>query len=136
MDESLRIGPWSIGLDGFLGLIPGVGDMAGGAVSAFMIGRAMQAGVSRAAIIRMVMNAGVDSLLGSLPFLGDIFDFAFKANTKNLQIYREALRGERRPVKDWAFISVVVLLMAIIIILPILGLIFLVKLLTPYLPTF
>src|SRR5689334_20987352 len=75
MDESIRIGPWSIGIDPLLGLIPGLGDMAGAAVSAVMIGRAMQQGIARSAIMRMVINVGVDSLVGAVPFVGDIFDF-------------------------------------------------------------
>jgi uncharacterized protein DUF4112 len=135
MDESIRIGPWSIGLDGFIGLIPGVGDMAGAAVSAFFILSAMQAGIARSAIIRMVINVGVDSLLGALPFVGDIFDFAYKSNVRNLQIYREALRGDRRPMRDWTFIVFIVLVLMTIVALPILGLVYLARLLAPYMPT-
>jgi hypothetical protein len=136
MDESIPLGPWSIGLDGFIGLIPGVGDMAGAVVSSIIILRAMQYGIPRSAIIRMVINVGVDSLLGSLPLVGDIFDFAYKSNIRNLQIYREALSGERRPLKDWTFIVLILVLLLTIVVLPILGLVYLAKLLGPYLPTF
>jgi hypothetical protein len=136
MDESIPIGPWSIGLDGFIGLIPGVGDMAGAAVSAFIILRAMQYGISRGAVIRMVANVGIDSLLGSVPLVGDIFDFAYKSNVRNVQIYREALSGERHPLKDWTFIVFILVLLLVIVALPILGLIYLARLLGPYLPTF
>ena len=135
MDESIRIGPWSIGLDGFIGLIPGVGDMAGAAVSAFFILSAMQAGIARSAIIRMVINVGADSLLGSLPLVGDIFVFAYKSNVRHLEIYREALRGERRPLKDWTFILFIVVVLMVIVALPILGLVYLAKALLPYMPT-
>jgi hypothetical protein len=136
MDESIRIGPWKIGLDGFIGLVPGIGDMAGAAVSAFIILGAAQTGIPRSAVIRMVINAAVDGLLGSLPFVGDIFDFAYKSNARNIQIYREALKGQRRPVKDWGFIIMVAAALMIILLLPLLGLIFLVRLLAPYLPGF
>jgi NAD/NADP transhydrogenase beta subunit len=132
MDESIRIGPWSVGLDGFLGLIPGFGDMAGSAVSALIIARAMQSGIPKSAVIRMVINVGLDSLVGAVPFLGDIFDFAFKSNTYNLQIYREALRQERQPVRDWLFITFVVLTLVAIVVLPILGLVYLTKILITY----
>src|SRR5438552_4497009 len=84
MDESIHIGPWSIGLDGFLGLIPGIGDMAGAAVSALIIALAMRGGLAKSAVIRMIINVALDSLVGAVPFLGDIFDFAFKANIYNL----------------------------------------------------
>jgi hypothetical protein len=131
MDESIEIGPWKIGLDGLLGVIPGIGDMAGAAVSMVIIARAMQAGISRSAITRMVINVAVDSLLGALPLLGDIFDFAWKSNVRNVQIYREALRGERRPVKDWAFILFVAVILLVILSLPLIGLIYLAKWLLP-----
>ena len=136
MDESIAIGPWKIGLDGFVGLIPGVGDMAGAVVSAVIILIAAQSGIARSAVIRMVINVAVDSLLGSLPLFGDIFDFAYKPNALNVQIYREALRGERRPVKDWAFILLVAVVLFVILSLPLIGLFYLARFLAPYLPTF
>jgi len=132
MDESIRIGPWSVGLDGFLGLIPGIGDMAGAAVSALIIGRAMQSGISKSAVLRMVINVALDSLVGAVPFLGDVFDFAFKSNMYNLQIYRQALRGERKPLRDWFFIVFVILTLLVIVLLPIVGLVFLARFLVSY----
>jgi len=136
MDESIPLGPWSIGVDGLLGLVPGFGDMAGAAVSAVIILRAMQSRIARSAVIRMVLNVAIDSLLGSIPFFGDIFDFAYKSNVRNLQIYREALRGHRRPLMDWTFVALVLTLLVAIVAIPILGLVYLAKLLGPYLPTF
>jgi hypothetical protein len=136
MDQSIKVGPWSIGLDGFLGLIPGVGDITGGAVSAYIVARAMQTGIPRSAVIRMIINIAIDSLLGAIPLVGDIFDFAFKANVRNVQIYRESLKGDRRPVKEWSFIVLVMLLLTAIIALPIVSLVYLVRFLGPYLPTF
>jgi predicted ABC-type sugar transport system permease subunit len=67
-------------LDGIVGLFPGVGDLVGTLVSALVIASATQAGLPRAAVARMMANVVVDTLLGSIPFLGDLFDFAFKAN--------------------------------------------------------
>lgn len=132
MDESIRIGPWSVGLDGFIGLIPVFGDMAGTTVSALIIARAMRSGIAKSAILRMVINVALDSLAGAVPFFGDIFDFAFKSNTYNLKIYREALRGEREPVRDWFFILFVALILLAIVVLPIVGLIYLTKVLVTY----
>lgn len=129
MDSSIRVGPWSVGLDGFVGLIPGIGDMAGAAVSAVIIVRAMKSGIPKSAVIRMVINVAVDSLGGAVPLIGDIFDFAFKSNIYNLQIYREAIRGERQPIRDWLFIAFVVVVLAAIVLLPLVGLFYLMKLL-------
>ena len=108
--------------------------MAGASVSALIIARAMQAGISRGAIARMVVNVAADSLLGSLPLAGDLFDFAYKSNIRNLEIYREALRGERRPAKDWAFILFIAVIMLVLISLPMIALFYLAKFLGPYLP--
>ena len=90
MDECIRIGPWSIGLDGIVGIVPGIGDMAGGLVGLFIVARALQQGIARSAVTRMVINVGLDTLVGSIPFVGDIFDFAWKSNVRNVEIYKEA----------------------------------------------
>jgi len=132
MDDSIRIGPWKVGLDGFLGLIPGIGDMAGSAVSALIIARAMHSGISKAAVMRMLINVGLDSLVGTVPLFGDVFDFAFKSNLYNVQIYREAIRGERRSIRDWLFVFFVSVILLAIVLLPLVGLVFLTKFLVSY----
>ena len=129
MDESIQIGPWSVGLDPLIGLIPGVGDMAGAVVSTIIIARAMKSGIPKSAVIRMVINVAVDSLGGAVPVVGDL---AYKSNVMNVQIYRESLRGEREPLMDWFFIVFVFLALLVILILPILGLIYLAKLIAHY----
>ena len=128
MDESIRIGPWSIGIDPLLGLIPGLGDMAGAAVSALLISRAMHQGIAKSAIMRMVLNVAIDSLLGAVPFVGDIFDFAYKSNIRNVEIYREALRGERQPVRDWFFVLFVAVIVLVVLAIPLIGIFYLGKL--------
>ena len=132
MDESIQIGPWSVGLDPLIGLIPGVGDMAGAVISTIIIARAMKSGIPKSAVIRMVINVAVDSLGGAVPVVGDLFDFAYKSNVMNVQIYRKSLRGEREPLRDWFFIVFVFLALLVILILPILGLIYLAKLIAHY----
>jgi len=128
MDSSIQIGPVSFGLDALIGVIPGLGDVTTSIVSALIVLRAVQNGVHRVAIMRMLLNLGFDTLLGMIPLAGDIFDLTFKSNVRNLQIYREAMSGMRNPRKDWAFIAVVVAVLLALMILPILGLIYLVKL--------
>ena len=127
MDRSIKIGPWSIGLDGILGLIPGFGDATGGLISSVIVVAAIQAGVSRATILRMMANVAIDSLLGLVPFVGDIFDFAFKANSKNVDILKEALRGERRVTRDWGFLALILLVLLLLISLPLVTLIYLIS---------
>ena len=71
-------------------------------------------------------------LFRSIPFFGDLFDFAYKSNARNLRIYRESMRGERRPLKDWFFIVFVFLVLLVILVLPIVGLFYLAKLIAHY----
>ena len=59
------------------------------------------------------MNLGIDALVGVIPVVGDLFDFAYKANMKNIQIYRESLSGTRAPLKDWGFLFMTVVLLVI-----------------------
>jgi hypothetical protein len=128
MDKSIPIGDkWSIGLDPLLGLIPGLGDALGGMISSLIITRALREGLPRGAVIRMVLNVAADSFVGSIPFVGDLFDFAFKANSKNIAIYREALRGERNIKKDWLFIALVAVIMLGLLVLPVIGLVLLAR---------
>lgn len=74
------------GIDGLLGLIPGLGDAAGLALSTAIIVQAVRLGARGATVARMVMYAAVDAAFGSIPVLGSIFDFAFKANSRNVAL--------------------------------------------------
>jgi len=133
MDSSIRIGPFSMGLDALIGLIPGLGDVLTNMMSAVIVMRAMQNGVHKAAIMRMLLNLGIDTAVGSIPVVGDVFDFAYKANMKNMRIYRESLSGERKPLKDWGFVILVMAFLVAMIVLPILGLIYLAQLIFSWL---
>ena len=128
MDESIPLGGrWRVGLDGILGLIPGIGDLTSGAVGALIIARASMSGIPRATVIRMIANVAIDSLLGVIPVIGDLFDFTYKANTKNLRLYRQALQGGHRAARDWVFVIAVLLILAILIVLPLLALMWLIR---------
>ena len=78
--------PFRFGVDGLLGLIPGVGDVLAGALSSYLIAEAVSLKVSKLTIARMVVNTGVDTVLGAVPLVGDLFDIGFKANAKNARL--------------------------------------------------
>jgi hypothetical protein len=78
----------------------------------------------------MMSNIAIDSLLGAIPVVGDIFDVAYKANVKNVAIFREAIRGDRRARRDWAFVIVVISVLILLIALPLLVFLYFVRLLT------
>src|SRR4051812_15441652 len=62
------------GIDALLGLLPGVGDTASAVASVYILQAAANFGVARVTLVRMTLNILVDLLLGSIPFVGDIFD--------------------------------------------------------------
>ena len=87
MDQAIRLpGGFRIGLDGIIGLIPGVGDAATGLVSLWLLNEAHRQGLPRRALMRMGGNILIDTTLGAIPVVGDVFDFFWKSNTRNLRI--------------------------------------------------
>lgn len=75
-----------VGLDPIIGLIPGAGDLVGTALSAYIVIEAARLGVPRSALGKMISNILLESVVGTIPVLGDWFDFAWKANTKNMEL--------------------------------------------------
>lgn len=87
-----------IGLDAVLGLVPYVGDAASSLVTGSLIVRSIRYGVPRDVVARMVANMFVDLLFGAIPVVGDVFDIAFRANTRNIALVRAHLTQEaERP---------------------------------------
>lgn len=88
MDTALRVPGTriSLGADSVLGLIPGVGDFAAAAVSLVIVNEARRLGVPNDKLVKMLFNVGFDTVAGSIPVLGDVFDVYFKSNRRNLQL--------------------------------------------------
>jgi hypothetical protein len=97
LDERFRIPgtTYRVGLDGLLGLIPGVGDAAGALLSAYILYEAIRLDAPKTVLLRMVTNIGVDTVLGAIPVAGDIFDIAWKANKKNAALLHAYLASQR-----------------------------------------
>ena len=105
-----------VGADAVIGLVPVVGDLLAGAISAYLIWEAKRLGASKLVLWRMVGNALVDTAIGAVPIAGDIFDVAFRANLKNLRLLQRHLEkregaskapaGEGTVIKvDWPRVS-------------------------------
>ena len=75
-----------IGLDAILGLIPGAGDAVSAALSGYIILAAARAGASKPVLLRMVGNVLLDTVIGAVPVLGDLFDVAFRSNARNVAL--------------------------------------------------
>ena len=101
-DELVRIPGTRItlGLDALMGLVPGGGDVVGGAVSVYALFVARRLGAPTPVILRMGLNILVDAVLGAVPFLGDLFDVTWKANRKNVQVLEEFIATPQRAQRS------------------------------------
>jgi hypothetical protein len=89
-------GGFRFGFAGFIGLIPGIGDVMDALISLYIVNRALQLGIPRAGVARMVLNIGIEGLLGAAPFVGELFDVVFKANRRNYVLLNSYLAQPRR----------------------------------------
>lgn len=111
----------SFGLDPILGLIPGLGDLTTPVFSALLLLHAVRLRIPRVVQLRMLMNAVIDLGIGAIPFVGDVFDFGWKANVRNLSLLeRHAHPGARADRSDWIFVGAVLSLLTIVAAVPLL----------------
>lgn len=87
----------SIGLDGIIGLVPGIGDVIGAVLSGYVVVEAARLGVPRRLLARMLGNVGVEMIVGLIPVLGDVFDFLWKSNQRNVGLLREEIDRRLGP---------------------------------------
>lgn len=113
MDRSIPIGGGrTIGLDPLLGLWPGAGDAIGAVVSLFIVFEAARLGLPPAVLGRMIGNVALESLVGTVPIAGDIFDAVWKANVRNVQLVDQHYRPER-PDRPLGRIAVALIIVAV-----------------------
>jgi len=93
LDTAARVPGTGIrfGADAVLGLIPGLGDVAGAVLAGYLVLLAQRLGAPRSVVLRMLGNVAVDTLGGTVPLIGDLFDVAFKSNTRNLALLERAI---------------------------------------------
>jgi hypothetical protein len=123
LDDFIRIPgtPIRFGLDGIVGFIPGVGDILGGLASSILIVAAWMRGVRKVTIARMVLNVAIETAVGSLPVVGDLFDIAWRANRRNYKLLEASLHEpERHTLGSWLYLGSVCLALAVLMVLPIL----------------
>lgn len=101
---------YKIGWDAIIGLIPGVGDILAGILSTYIVVQAIEQGASRATVLRMALNVAIETVVGAVPVLGDLFDAAWKANVRNARLLETSLRqGSQAVRRDRWFMALVVL---------------------------
>ena len=98
MDDAYQIPGtnYRIGLDGIIGLIPGIGDLAMMLVGSMVLKEAKRLKVSPWTRARMIFNYGIDFVVGLIPLAGDLFDIGFKAHRKNLRLLQKHVEKQRR----------------------------------------
>jgi len=114
------------GWDPILGLIPGLGDVVTGLASIFLLFQAFHFQVPNIVKARMVLNVLIDVIVGAIPLIGDVFDFAWKSTSMNLVLLeKHAGTGAKPGFGDWVFVLGAVAAAVLIIAIPILLLAFL-----------
>lgn len=123
LDEAFRIPgtQFRFGVDGLIGLVPGLGDVIAGVMSLVIPLAAWMRGAPYVMLARMTVNLGIGVLVGSIPLLGDAFDMVWKPNRRNFRLLQRHLREPRRHTwRDWLFLLVLGAMLAMIFALPIL----------------
>ncbi len=123
LDSAFRVPGTNLtfGLDPILGLIPGLGDLTTPFFAALLLLHAVRLRIPRVVQLRMLINAAIDLAIGVIPFLGDVFDFGWKANVRNLALLeRYAQPGSKATRGDWLFVVVVIGTLAAIALIPLL----------------
>jgi len=117
------------GLDAIVGLMPGLGDILTGAASFLIVLAAWQRGLPRVTQTRMLMNVVIDTGIGAIPFLGDVFDVAWKANRRNMTLLKrsETTSISRQKTSDWLFLIAIFAVGALVLAIPIAVLVWLVQ---------
>ena len=80
-----------VGLDSVVGLIPVVGDAIAAALGAYLLWEARNLGLPKWKLWRMAGNIAFDAAVGAVPVAGDLFDFAFRSNSRNLKLVKRHL---------------------------------------------
>lgn len=115
LDNAIRVPGtnFRIGLDPIIGLIPVVGEVVTFGMSAVLVLTMVRHGASGKLILKLLANALVDASIGGIPVLGDLFDFGFKANQRNVRLLREYYYEGKHQGNAWGvWVLVVVLAVA------------------------
>jgi hypothetical protein len=121
LDDIFRLPGTQIrfGLDALVGLIPGIGDFLTSIASSLIVFAAWRRRLPRVTIARMVANIAIDTVIGTIPVAGDLFDVAWKANRMNMRLLqRDGRHTHPQTWRDWAFLLLIFLVLGGLALLP------------------
>ena len=108
---------WRFGLDALVGLVPNVGDTLTSFASFYILIAGVRYGVPKITLARMAFNIGLDYAVGAIPFLGDAFDFVWKANKQNIDLIRERATGKGKgTTSDYLFVGLIIIGLIVLLI--------------------
>ncbi len=128
LDEAFRIPGTQVrfGLDGMIGLVPGLGDVLAGLLSLVIPLAGWVRGLPYVALVRMAANVGIGVVVGAIPLFGDAFDIAWKANRRNYQILRRHIEAPHQHTwRDWVFLGLLGAAVMVVFLLPLVALLWL-----------
>lgn len=111
MDNRFRIPgtQWRFGFDAILGLFPYLGDVLPFLISGYLVLVMSRKGASGMLVVKMIGNILIDGVLGTIPLLGDIFDFRYRANIKNVNLLLEYYEEDQHQGSAWWVIILLIL---------------------------
>ena len=96
---------YRFGLDPIVGLVPGIGDLVSPLFTIALLWQSHDLNLPRVVQMRMLFNVVIDTVIGVVPLVGDLFDFAWKANDMNMTLLeRHAFEEHLAAVSDWLFV--------------------------------
>ena len=112
---------YRIGLDPIVGVVPGLGDLLSPLFTAALLWQCRDLSIPKIVQLRMLMNVAIDTCLGIVPVIGDLFDIAWKANNMNFALLEQYAFEERGPTRgDWLFVSLMIALLVALAAIPLL----------------
>ncbi|MDB5021583.1 MAG: hypothetical protein JWQ28_2710 [Pedobacter sp.] len=125
LDEQFRLPGtnFRFGLDPIINLVPVLGDIPGFLISAGLLLAMARKGASNKVVVLMGINILLDTVIGGIPLIGQLFDFFFKSNTRNLKLMREHYLEGKHQGSGKGTILIAVIVMLIVLVLLVLGLI-------------
>lgn len=119
LDSQFRIPFTNIkfGVDFVVGLVPYAGDLLSFLFSGGLVVTMARHGVSGKVLALMLWNIFLDTTVGSIPLLGDIFDLFYKSNRRNYHLLEEHYGEGKYEGSMWSVVVPVLIALVALFVL-------------------